>query len=239
MFCCRRDGLPFYLKSYCSPPVILVTLVCNTFVCIVLTRKSMLNPTNVILLGMALADLFTAFFPLPFYILAVFLTSDHRFYGEYAQLRVESWAPGPAPGPAEAAPSKTDRSIDNLQQNTQPVSASLWHAVLKKKEIVRLANEVVVCGKTLPARIVTCREVAAHSYSTVDKINVNRSTNTTMSHRPQGSRSLSFSTTTHNSDFKFDRRTPTAITNTVLMKWRYLTSKLLWKLKKEPISHRH
>ncbi|OWF55404.1 sex peptide receptor-like [Mizuhopecten yessoensis] len=56
------------LLGYFSPVLILITLVTNTLVVIVLLKKHMRSPTNAILAGMALSDMFTGLFPLPVFL---------------------------------------------------------------------------------------------------------------------------------------------------------------------------
>ena len=48
-----------------SPPVILITLVTNSLICIVLLRRNMRNPTNILLVAMAISDMLTGLLPLP------------------------------------------------------------------------------------------------------------------------------------------------------------------------------
>ena len=62
----REYAVP--INGYLSPVLIFVTLVTNIFVVIVLLRKHMRSPTNTILAGMALSDMFTGLFPLPVFI---------------------------------------------------------------------------------------------------------------------------------------------------------------------------
>ncbi|XP_060086233.1 sex peptide receptor-like [Ylistrum balloti] len=67
------------LLGYFSPVLIFITLVTNTLVVIVLLKKNMRSPTNTILAGMALSDMFTGLFPLPVFL--YFFGMDH--YKEY------------------------------------------------------------------------------------------------------------------------------------------------------------
>uniref|UniRef100_A0A1I8HEC5 G_PROTEIN_RECEP_F1_2 domain-containing protein n=1 Tax=Macrostomum lignano TaxID=282301 RepID=A0A1I8HEC5_9PLAT len=54
-----KDVLRVLLNTYLAPPVILISLVTNLLICIVLTRKHMISPTNIILLAMAIVDMLT------------------------------------------------------------------------------------------------------------------------------------------------------------------------------------
>lgn len=67
------------LLGYFSPALIYLTLVTNTLVVVVLLKKHMRSPTNAILAGMALSDMFTGLFPLPVFL--YFFGMEH--YKEY------------------------------------------------------------------------------------------------------------------------------------------------------------
>ncbi|XP_033758746.1 sex peptide receptor-like [Pecten maximus] len=67
------------LLGYFSPVLIFITLVTNTLVVVVLLKKHMRSPTNAILAGMALSDMFTGLFPLPVFL--YFFSMGH--YKEY------------------------------------------------------------------------------------------------------------------------------------------------------------
>ncbi|XP_013383231.1 sex peptide receptor-like [Lingula anatina] len=56
--------VPIY--GYLSPIVVLFTVITNVLICVILLRRHMRTPTNVLLVFMALSDLFTGLFPLPF-----------------------------------------------------------------------------------------------------------------------------------------------------------------------------
>ena len=61
-----RGGIfDVYLYGYFSPPVVVFTIFTNTLTCIVLLKKHMRNPTNIILLSIALLDMFTGISCLP------------------------------------------------------------------------------------------------------------------------------------------------------------------------------
>jgi hypothetical protein len=59
-------ALPLY--GYVVPFLVVITLVTNSLVVTVLSKDHMLTPTNVVLLGMALCDMFTLLFPAPWLI---------------------------------------------------------------------------------------------------------------------------------------------------------------------------
>jgi len=50
-------SVPIY--GYVSPPVILLTLLTNSLICVVLLRRDMRTATNLILAAMALSDMLT------------------------------------------------------------------------------------------------------------------------------------------------------------------------------------
>jgi len=54
--------------GYISPVVVLLTIVTNTLVCIVLLQKHMRSPTNLLLVAMAISDMFTGLFPVPIFV---------------------------------------------------------------------------------------------------------------------------------------------------------------------------
>ncbi|KAJ8313121.1 hypothetical protein KUTeg_010494 [Tegillarca granosa] len=58
-----RYAVPLY--GVLSPIVIIITLVTNTFILVVLLKKHMRTPTNVILASMAVSDMLTGIFPFP------------------------------------------------------------------------------------------------------------------------------------------------------------------------------
>ncbi|XP_063418543.1 sex peptide receptor-like [Mytilus trossulus] len=57
---------PIY--GYLSPIVICLTVITNSFACVVLMQKNMRSPTNIILAGLAISDMCTGIFLLPLYI---------------------------------------------------------------------------------------------------------------------------------------------------------------------------
>ena len=59
-------SVPIY--GYVSPPVILLTLLTNSLICLVLLRRGMRTATNLLLTAMALSDMLTGLCPLPCFI---------------------------------------------------------------------------------------------------------------------------------------------------------------------------
>lgn len=58
-----KYALPMY--GYAMPLLLLVTIVANTLIVVVLSKKHMRTPTNAVLMAMALSDMFTLLFPAP------------------------------------------------------------------------------------------------------------------------------------------------------------------------------
>lgn len=58
-------SIPLY--GYIAPFFMLITLIANTLIIIVLSKKNMINQTNMILLAMAICDLLTIVFPGKFF----------------------------------------------------------------------------------------------------------------------------------------------------------------------------
>lgn len=53
------------LYGYVMPFLLVVTIVANTLIVVVLSKRHMRTPTNVVLMAMALCDMFTLLFPAP------------------------------------------------------------------------------------------------------------------------------------------------------------------------------
>lgn len=53
--------------GYIMPLLLILTIIANTLVVIVLSRKHMITPTNIVLLAMAISDMLTLLFPAPWY----------------------------------------------------------------------------------------------------------------------------------------------------------------------------
>ncbi|CAG0904877.1 unnamed protein product [Darwinula stevensoni] len=60
---CMDFALPLY--GYMMPILLVVTVISNTLIILVLSKRHMRTPTNIVLMTMALADLFTMIFPAP------------------------------------------------------------------------------------------------------------------------------------------------------------------------------
>lgn len=58
-----KYAVPMY--GYAMPLLLLVTIVANTLIVVVLSKKHMRTPTNAVLMAMALSDMFTLLFPAP------------------------------------------------------------------------------------------------------------------------------------------------------------------------------
>ncbi|EDW27064.1 GL16438 [Drosophila persimilis] len=56
-------ALPLY--GYCMPFLLIITIISNTLIVLVLSKKSMATPTNFVLMGMAICDMLTVIFPAP------------------------------------------------------------------------------------------------------------------------------------------------------------------------------
>jgi len=61
-----KISVPIY--GYISPPVILLTLITNSLICVVLLRRGMRTATNLLLAAMALSDMLTGLCPLPCFV---------------------------------------------------------------------------------------------------------------------------------------------------------------------------
>ncbi|XP_030382254.1 sex peptide receptor [Scaptodrosophila lebanonensis] len=56
-------ALPLY--GYCMPFLLIITIISNSLIVLVLSKKSMATPTNFVLMGMAICDMLTVIFPAP------------------------------------------------------------------------------------------------------------------------------------------------------------------------------
>ncbi len=56
-------SVPIY--GYIMPVILGITFVCNILIIIVLSKKHMRSPTNLVLMSMAISDLLTVIFPAP------------------------------------------------------------------------------------------------------------------------------------------------------------------------------
>ncbi|XP_017054983.1 sex peptide receptor [Drosophila ficusphila] len=56
-------AMPLY--GYCMPFLMIITIISNSLIVLVLSKKSMATPTNFVLMGMAICDMLTVIFPAP------------------------------------------------------------------------------------------------------------------------------------------------------------------------------
>jgi hypothetical protein len=79
------DGLSVTVNGFVMPVAVAATVVTNALVCVVLLRKSMRTPTNILLVAMAVSDMMTGLSTMPAYI---------RFYtfGGYRDFTPYSWS---------------------------------------------------------------------------------------------------------------------------------------------------
>ena len=89
MFGHRVDSniLYIWLFGYIIPPVLVFTIFTNTLTCIVLLKKHMISPTNILLLSIALLDMFTGISRLPFDIY-YYTLGNYKEYVPYTICRV-------------------------------------------------------------------------------------------------------------------------------------------------------
>lgn len=59
-------AVPLY--GYIMPFLLIITIIANTLIVVVLSKRHMRTPTNVVLMAMALCDMFTLLFPAPWLI---------------------------------------------------------------------------------------------------------------------------------------------------------------------------
>jgi len=62
------DSYKLAVSGYVMPVLVLLTVVTNCLICAVLLRRSMLTPSNVLLVAMALSDMFTGLSTMPAFI---------------------------------------------------------------------------------------------------------------------------------------------------------------------------
>nr|VZI02598.1 unnamed protein product [Spirometra erinaceieuropaei] len=65
----RNHYFTFLMQTRIQPFAIVLTLICNSLLAYTITRPAMRTPTNLLLLGIAMADLLTGLLPLPIYLL--------------------------------------------------------------------------------------------------------------------------------------------------------------------------
>lgn len=61
-----RYAVPLY--GYIMPYLLVITIIANTLIVVVLSKRHMRTPTNVVLMAMALCDMFTLLLPAPWLI---------------------------------------------------------------------------------------------------------------------------------------------------------------------------
>lgn len=59
-------AVPLY--GYVMPFLLIITIIANTLIVVVLSKRHMRTPTNIVLMAMALCDMFTLLFPAPWLI---------------------------------------------------------------------------------------------------------------------------------------------------------------------------
>lgn len=59
-------AIPLY--GYIMPFLLIITIIANTLIVVVLSKRHMRTPTNIVLMAMALCDMFTLLFPAPWLI---------------------------------------------------------------------------------------------------------------------------------------------------------------------------
>ncbi|KPM03999.1 7 transmembrane receptor (rhodopsin family)-like protein 6, partial [Sarcoptes scabiei] len=74
-----QTELKVILFGYITPIFFLITLVANVLIVLVLSKPTMRSPTNLVLLSMAVADLLTLIFPVPWYFY-MYTLGYYRFY---------------------------------------------------------------------------------------------------------------------------------------------------------------
>lgn len=71
-----RYALPLY--GYIMPFLVVITIIANTLIVLVLSKKHMRTPTNLVLMAMALSDMFTLLFPAPWLLYLYTFGNHHR-----------------------------------------------------------------------------------------------------------------------------------------------------------------
>jgi len=64
----KRLAISVPIYGYVSPPLILLTILTNSLICVVLLRRGMRTATNLLLAAMALSDMLTGLCPLPCFV---------------------------------------------------------------------------------------------------------------------------------------------------------------------------
>jgi hypothetical protein len=76
--------------GFISPIVIVMTIITNTFVCIVLLQRNMRSPTNLLLVAMAIADSLTGAIPAPSFVYFYTFGAYRRRYVPYGWCRANN-----------------------------------------------------------------------------------------------------------------------------------------------------
>jgi len=71
-----RYALPLY--GYIMPFLVVITMIANTLIVLVLSKKHMRTPTNLVLMAMALSDMLTLLFPAPWLLYLYTFGNHHR-----------------------------------------------------------------------------------------------------------------------------------------------------------------
>lgn len=71
-----RYALPLY--GYIMPFLVVITIIANTLIVLVLSKKHMRTPTNLVLMAMALSDMLTLLFPAPWLLYLYTFGNHHR-----------------------------------------------------------------------------------------------------------------------------------------------------------------
>ncbi|XP_022700716.1 sex peptide receptor-like [Varroa jacobsoni] len=72
-------AMPLY--GYAMPPLMILTIVANTFVAVVLSQRHMITPTNIVLLAMAVCDMLALTFPAPWFFYLYTMGNYHLALG--------------------------------------------------------------------------------------------------------------------------------------------------------------
>ncbi|KAK9675237.1 Serpentine type 7TM GPCR chemoreceptor Srw [Popillia japonica] len=69
-------AIPMY--GYTMPFLLIITIIANTLIVVVLSKRHMRTPTNIVLIAMALCDMFTLLFPAPWLIYMYTLGNHYK-----------------------------------------------------------------------------------------------------------------------------------------------------------------
>lgn len=71
-----KYAIPLY--GYIMPYLLVITIIANTLIVVVLSKRHMRTPTNVVLMAMALCDMFTLLLPAPWLIYMYTLGNHYK-----------------------------------------------------------------------------------------------------------------------------------------------------------------